>query len=260
MPPINIREAENKETYLYGQGRVYYAPITNGVLGKWRWLLDVSEFTFSPEMEKLEHKESYSGQKATARSFIVGKTLNYSMTLHNINAGNLALALGGSNTFTEAGTVTGEVLPEVEPGDIIRLANMGVSNVVLTDASSAALDPKYYTVAENYGRIDIIDLPTPAPTQPFTAAYSYGKSVSTAMFKTLSQDIAIMYEGINLAESGAPIGVEFYKCSSDILNELALIQNDTNLAGMQLSGSVLIDSNKPADGALGQFGRIIQLL
>lgn len=255
-----MNKDENKETYLYGQGKIFVAPIVNGVLGKWRWLLDVSEFTFTPEVEKAEHKESYSGQKATARSFVIGKTLNYTMTLHNINAGNLALALGGSNSITDAGTVTGEELPTVEAGDIVRLAKMGVKDVILKDASDTVIDKKHYTVANNYGRLDIIDLPTPAPSQPLTASYAYGKSVTTAMFKQLSQNIAIMYEGINLAENGAPIGVEFYKCSSDILKELSLIQTDNNLAGMQISGSVLIDSSKPEDGAIGQFGRIIQLL
>ncbi|MEK2680657.1 hypothetical protein AAAC11_00050 [Pseudomonas aeruginosa] len=45
------------------------APIVNGVLGKWRWIQDVSAMSIQLAVEKVEHKESYSGQKALVRSF-----------------------------------------------------------------------------------------------------------------------------------------------------------------------------------------------
>lgn len=58
-----------QETYFYGQGEIDAAPIVNGVLGKWRWIQDVSAMSIQLAVEKVEHKESYSGQKALVRSF-----------------------------------------------------------------------------------------------------------------------------------------------------------------------------------------------
>nr|EKX5697251.1 hypothetical protein [Pseudomonas aeruginosa]EKX5703811.1 hypothetical protein [Pseudomonas aeruginosa]EKX5715367.1 hypothetical protein [Pseudomonas aeruginosa]EKX5728166.1 hypothetical protein [Pseudomonas aeruginosa] len=47
-----------QETYFYGQGEIDAAPIVNGVLGKWRWIQDVSAMSIQLAVEKVEHKES----------------------------------------------------------------------------------------------------------------------------------------------------------------------------------------------------------
>ncbi|UCM30546.1 hypothetical protein LE197_11895 [Pseudomonas sp. PS1(2021)] len=71
--------------------------------------------------------------------------------------------------------------------------------------------------------------------------------------------MALRYEGINLAEDGAPIIVEIYKLSPGLLQELSLITDGNDVAGMPVSFSALLDTSKPANGPLGQFGRIIQV-
>ncbi|MBX6190018.1 hypothetical protein ISD42_34030, partial [Pseudomonas aeruginosa] len=43
------------------------------------------------------------------------------------------------------------------------------------------------------------------------------------------------------------------------LQELALISDGNTVAGMQISGGILLDTSKPDTGDLGRFGRIIQL-
>lgn len=71
--------------------------------------------------------------------------------------------------------------------------------------------------------------------------------------------MALRYEGINLAENGAPVIAELYKCAPSLLNELALITDGNDVAGMPVNFGVLLDSLKPAGGGLGQFGRLIQV-
>lgn len=251
-----------QETYYYGNGKVKLATIAaNGTLGPWRWVYDVSALSLALSLEKVEHKESYSGQKALVRSFPVGKTATLNATLHSLNADNLALTLFGTPTSTAAGSVTAEELPTVVDGDVLSLANPGVSSLVITDsaATPATLDPANYSV-DAWGNVTFTSLPTaPAPTQPFKAAYSYAASEQVSIFTAPQPMVALRYEGVNLAEGGAPVIVELYKIATDPLNELALISTGTEVAGMQITGGVLLDSSKPANGALGQFGRIVQV-
>ncbi|WP_245213537.1 hypothetical protein [Pseudomonas aeruginosa] len=157
-----------QETYFYGQGEIDAAPIVNGVLGKWRWIQDVSAMSIQLAVEKVEHKESYSGQKALARSFPIGKTATVNITLHSIGPDNLALTLYGKVVTKAAGSVTGEVLPaDLVAGDVIRLANFGVSELVITDSASspAPLDPQYYALRADgaYGEVQLLGLPDAGP-------------------------------------------------------------------------------------------------
>jgi hypothetical protein len=49
--------------YFSGQGKVYVAPLVNGLPGAFRWVGNVPDFKPTFETSKIEHKESYSGQR-----------------------------------------------------------------------------------------------------------------------------------------------------------------------------------------------------
>ncbi|MGI0446381.1 hypothetical protein [Pseudomonas aeruginosa] len=161
--------------------------------------------------------------------------------------------------------MTGEVLPaDLVAGDVIRLANFGVSEpVVITGSASslAPLDPQYYALQADgaYGEVQPAGSPTPAPTQPFKATYEYAATKQVGMFTAPQPTVALRYKGINLAEGGAPVIVELYKVATDPLQELALISDGNTVAGMQISGGILLDTSKPDTGDLGHFGRDIQV-
>lgn len=250
-----------QEMYYYGQGEVLLAPIVNNVPGKYRKIGDVSSLKLAMELEKVEHKESYSGQKALVRSFPIGKKSTLTATLHDLNVENLALTLFGKPLITPGGTVTSETLPaDMKAGDMAMLAHPGVSEVVVTDSATgpATLDPKHYSVSP-HGGLTLLSLPVPPPTQPFKVAYRYAEAKAVSIFTAPQPLVALRYEGINLAENGAPVIVDLYKVATDPLKELAFITDGGDVAGMEISGGVLLDSSKPADGDLGQFGRIIQV-
>lgn len=250
------------EKYLYGQGRVKLAEIISNVTQPWVWAGDVSELSLAFEEEKADHKESYSGKKAKVREFTIGTDMTMSATVHQFSGENISRFTRGSVTNDVSGTVTAEVLGTVTAGIEVSLAQIGVSGVVITDSAGtpATIDASHYSVDANFGNIVFNTLPTaPAPTMPLKAAYSYAAAEQVAFLNAEQKQIALRYEGINLAEGGAPVLVELYKVSPGLLQELGLITTGSEVAGMSVEGAVLLDTRKPAGGELGQFGRIIQL-
>ncbi|MEX6732513.1 hypothetical protein AB2C47_32530 [Pseudomonas aeruginosa] len=79
------------------------------------------------------------------------------------------------------------------------------------------------------------------------------------MFTAPQPTIALRYKGINLAEGGGRSSSSCSRFATDPLQELALISDGNTVAGMQISGGILLDTSKPDTGDLGRFGRIIQL-
>jgi len=251
-----------QERYLYGQGQLKLALITAGVVGPFFWVGDVSALSLAFAEEKASHKESYSGQRSKVREFNISNDLTVSATMHDFNAANMARFTNGTSSSTASGTVTAESLGTITAGDEITLANIGVSSVVITDSngSPATIAETHYDLDPKFGNIKFNTLPTtPAPTMPLKAAYSYAAYDQVSFLTTTGQQVALRYEGINLAEGGAPVVVDIYKLSPGLLQELALITSGNDVAGMQVTGAVLRDSSKSQGGALGQYGRIRQV-
>lgn len=248
------------EYYYYGQGKVYSR--RRGVAGaKWRWWGDVSALTVAAEVEKVEHKESYSGTKGLAVSFPISKAMTITATLHQLDSGSLAELVYGEAVEVAAGAVTGEALGTVAVGDIVKLDYGAVEDLVITDStgSPVTIADTHYELDPRFGSIEFKSLPTsPAPVMPLKAAYSYGAHKSVAFFTEAQPELEFRYEGVNLAKGNAPVIAEYYRVAADPLQELALINNDTSVAGVEVSAAVLIDTTKPATGEMGQFGRIVQ--
>lgn len=249
------------ETYMYGQGKVELAERDGNNLGPFIWVGDVSELTGSLSEESFTHQESYSGNKASVRKVHLGKTMEWSLTLHELSVANLAKFLQGVATNQAAGTVTGESLGAVAVNDVIQLAHFGVSNLVITDSagSPATIAASHYEYDE-FGEITFKTLPTsPAPTNPLLAAYSHTSYQQAAMLNGTRKEYALRYKGINLAEGGKPVLMELYKVSAGLLQTLNMITNGNQLASTPLTLEALLDTNKPANGDLGQYGRVVTI-
>lgn len=252
------------DNFLYGKGRVSLALIdpATGTPGKYRYLGDVSALSVKLSIDKVEHIESNTGKNGLAVSFPIKSAATVDMTMHQVDADNLAVALYGEKTSTAAGSATAETLETgLAAGDYTYLANPGVSSVVLTDSAgtpATLVEGTDYTVDDaDFGRIKILNVGT--YVQPFKAAYSYRSRNSVGMFTTGQQHYALKYEGVNLADNNLPVIVDLYKVAPEPLQELGLISTGNGVAGMQVSAGVLQDSSKPVNGALGQYGSIQQV-
>jgi hypothetical protein len=223
-----------------------------------QWLGDVSKFTLTPKATTIDHRESYTGMNTRNGRIVTQNDLDAAMTLEEVIADNLALGLWGTNASVQGGTVTAEVLPSgAVVGSLLALANPKVSSVVITDSSAS---PKTLVAGTNYsvnadqGSINILDITTGGPfTQPFKAAYTYAAYTRVAVFNALAPARYLRYEGVNL-QDGSPFGVEIYIFKGNPLKTLELIGD--KFQNLDIDGACLLDSTKPSDSVLGQFGRV----
>ncbi len=250
------------EQYFYGQGRVYVAPYGSN---NYRWLGDVSALSLTLEIENLEHKESFSGQKGLARRITLDREGTVNMTLHQIDADNLSLALYGvkADVAAASGDLTYELPNPVAVGQEVFLPHMKITDSPTafkieddTGSPVALTLNTHYTIDKEYGRITILSLG--AFTQPFTATYRHAAQRYVAMFKTGQPELSLLYQGINLAEGNAPVRVELYRVATNPLSELQFINNEQALAGLPIEAGLLIDTAKSPSGDFGQFGRIVE--
>ena len=241
------------ETYYYGQGKVYLARrLPNGKPGATRWIGDVSALSLALTVERVSHKESYSSNRGTVRSFISSQDGTLTATWHDLSAENLAIVLYGEQVAIPAGTVTGELLPAgIVAGERYVLDHQRVDDVVI----GTLVEGTDYEVDYTYGAVTFLTAQTTAPS----VNYIYAGSVNTTLFTKKPIDLFLRFEGINLAEGGAAKVLELYKISFSPAAALALIQGDTSLAALETTATVLYDTARPDDPLIGRFGRVIDV-
>ncbi|MCX8016396.1 MAG: hypothetical protein N2690_00640 [Rhodocyclaceae bacterium] len=244
--------------YFSGQGRVYLAQRdSNGNPLALRWVGNVPDLKVSLNIETIEHKESYSGQRLTDLQLIKGKDGEFSCTLEDLAVENLELSLYGVTSSVTSGSVVDEALPTgVADGEIRLLAHQFVSSVVIPDSagSPATLtEGTHYKVHANQGAIEFLTVT--GFTQPFKVDYTYGAAKSVAMFRSAQPEVWLRFDGINTAAGNAPVIVDLYRVAINPTKDLSLISED--LQKFELTGRVLADLTKPVNGSLGQFGRMV---
>lgn len=249
------------ETYHYSKG-VLEVAVRNALgLEPWVWLGDVSELSFTLGEDKFSHKESYSGKNAEVREISLGITVEGSATMHTLSTENIARFTDGTATSQASGTVTDESLGSVAAGDVLVLDHFGPSSLVVTDSAGvpATIAAQHYEY-DQFGDLTFNTLPTtPAPTMPLKVAYAHAAYKSAVLLNGQRSELALRYKGINLAEGGKPVLVEFYKVSPGLLQTLSLITSGNQLASAPVSFKPLLDALKPANGPLGQYGRIVTI-
>lgn len=248
--------------YFSGQGRVYIgARDSAGNPAGLTFVGNVPELKVSLSVETLEHQEAQSGQRLTDLQLIKTKKGEFACTLEELSSGNLALALYGHSTTVAPGTVTGEALPNpVTAGHLYPLAHQNVSAVQIQDSDSPPkpLPATQYQVHARHGSVLILDATTGGPyVEPFTVDYAYGAAQSTAMFTRPLPERWIRFEGLNTADANREVVIDLYRVAINPAKELSIITDE--LLKFELSGQVLADLSKPADGELGQFGRLVLL-
>lgn len=248
-------------SYFSGQGKLFVAELTNGLPGPFRWVGNVPDFKPAFENSKLEHKESYSGQRLLDKTITTEVKAKVSATLEEWSPENLALAVRATSAAVAAGNVVGEVLPSgLIAGDVVALKKQKVSAVVVKDSAGSpatlVVDVDYKILDADFGTIEIID-PT-GFVQPFKVDYANALTNSTAFFSAGATEVAIRFEGVNTADNNKKVLAEIYKVALDPTKELGLITND--LGQFVLEGNALVDPTKSAnDPVFGQFGRILFL-
>ena len=242
--------------YFSGQGRVYIgARDSNGNPQGLTFVGNVPDLKVSLSVETLEHQESQSGQRLTDLQLIKTKKGEFACTLEELIQSNLELSLYGSTTTVATGSITDEPLAtNVELDKLYLLARQNVSNVALK-ANNATVAANKFVVNEKHGSLRFTDIT--AVTGPVTASYSFGSAKSTAMFTQPLPERWVRFEGLNTADANKEVVIDLYRVAINPTRELSVI--GTELMKFELAGQVLADLTKPANGNLGQFGRIVLL-
>jgi hypothetical protein len=248
--------------YFSGQGKLFVAPLVNGIPGQFRWLGNVPDFKPSFDTSKIEHKESYSGQRLLDKVITTENKSKVTAELEDWSKENLALAVRGSVNQVTSGTVT-TGSPEASPaglvaGSIWALKHQKVSAVVVKDSAGtpATVDAADYVVDPDFGTITLVDVT--GYTLPLTASYAYGAVDNIAFFTQPIQEVALRFEGINTADGNKKVLAEIYRVALDPTKDLGLITND--LGKFSLEGNALVDPTKPDnDLVFGKFGRLVYL-
>lgn len=247
--------------YFSGQGKLYIASRDSGGIAQaFRYVGNVPELNVNLAVEKIEHKESTSGQRLTDARLITAKKTTLEFPFEDFSADNLALALYGTKTTTAGSSVTAEVLPSsLVVGDYVRLKYPEVSSVVVQDSAGTpatlTLGTHYEISSANHGSLRILNLG--AFTQPFKVNYTYGAHDHVKMFSSTPAPMWLRFEGLNSADTDKPVLIELYKVSLDPTSLLAVINDE--FGRLPISAEALYDDTKVADTLLGQFGRFVHI-
>ncbi|CUZ00501.1 MULTISPECIES: phage tail tube protein [Serratia] len=238
--------------FYYGQGKLYLARRNAaGQALSWRWVGDVSALSLELEFDEKKSKASIGGQLVDSTRYVSAINGKVTSTWHEYSKENLEVLLYSNIINKTPNIVKGEILPlGIKAGDNISLRYpnvFGVSVDSLTVGDDYIVDPLW-------GVITFLKTPTQQPV----VDYAYVGHVSLPLINSSSKEFSLRYEGVNLAEQQSHILVELYRVSFDLISNLSLINNDSNLSELETSSVILHDATKLSDSELGQFGRIMK--
>lgn len=240
------------------QGKILLGDrLENGKPGKLEWVGNTPTCTLSIATENTEKIESFSGQRLPYGRIQTSKKATIKLTLDEILPVNLIQALYSTQVNTDAGVVSGELLPEnLLANDIVRLDNPFIDKDSLVIQDSA--DPAKTVTREklaidsvNAGLLKVID--PNGLTQPFKVSYNYTKRSAFTILSQTPPERYFVLDGVN-TENNQPVVLSLYRVRFDPSESLDLINNE--YGSLTLSGSALLDTINVDDPALGGFGKI----
>ena len=230
--------------YYSGQGEVWIAPIKAGVTGKYRFLGNVPELEIATEVDKVEHKESSSGQRLTDHVLTKEKKVSFKATIEELSDDNVALAFQGKKTEIVGGKVTDEEIADVVAGDTVFLSGIGFADLKIKDSNTSAAttltEGTHYTVYALFGKLILLDLS--GLTLPLKATFTKAKTVQIEFMTENVEGYALKFLGLNTAKSDEPVMVELLKTSIDPAKTWALIQDE--LGSIEIEDDVLAVDGK----------------
>lgn len=201
-------------------------------------------------IEQKDHTSSGGGTHAEVRRI---NSVTAAITMHDLNADNLALATKGTNTTVAAGTITDEA-GTAHKGALIRLAKPSPTTVVVTssDGNTTYTEGTDYdiagagiVIATTGALADEIDaLGTPSDGVPVLIDYAYGAYNELEALTQGNANWALTFDGVNEADGDSPQIVDLHKVNLGAASELSLIGDA--LGTISVEGKCLKDSSQGA--------------
>lgn len=198
-------------------------------------------------IEQPDYTTSGGGTHAEVRRI---NSVSVAMTLHDLNADNIALATKGTTTTIAASAVTDEP-GTAHKGALIRLENPGATSVVVTSTDGNTTYTGYEvtgagivigTSGDIAAAIDALG--TPSDGLPVLIDYSFGEFNEVEALTSGGKNWAITFDGMNEADGDKPCIVDLHKVNLGAASELSLIGDA--LGVVSLEGKCLKDATKGA--------------
>lgn len=230
--------------YFSGQGVVMLADRDNsGNPTGFTPVGNVSDLKITVAASVLEHKESHTGARGTDLRLTTELKCGLSMTMENFIAQNLADALRGEVTSITGTSVTNQAA-KFYPGKVISLGKINVSAVTVTDPSPTPANlvaGTDYFLNADAGSIQFADTVTGLVSgDALEIDFTYGDQKRVDSLTVGAPTKYMRFEGLNTADSNAPVVVEVFKFLTDPLKELSMISD--GIQQFVLEGSVLADN------------------
>lgn len=231
--------------------------LDNGSIGPLRWMGNVPEATLALTTEAAEKNESFGGQRLQIGRMPTATAATFNYTLDYWSTPNLALAFNAEEATIAPGSVTGETFPAgLVALDQVRLDHPFVTSLALTDSAGTpapVATNKYRLTGHSDSVVELLDVG--GYTQPFKAAYSHPEISNLVLFSKLGKAVYLQFDGIN-TENGKPVLLDLWKVRHNPVSQLSLINNE--YGNLPMTTSVLYDTARGIDPALGGFGRMLQ--
>ncbi len=230
--------------YYNGQGRIMIGK-RDSLTGRIYDVLKVGNCTglqVSTSVDKTEHKESWSGDRATDITTIKSKDATGKATCEDMNVDVLALALWGVTASVAAGTAVAVVVKAVRGG----VTFLDHQNILSTPAPTFSVDVAGtptplvegvdFVLDGPFGSIHWLDTDAAAliadtaiddaSAVDITCGYSYGPAKRLEMFtQAVAPERYIRFEGLNGIDGSSRL-VEIWRTQLDPISGMELITED----------------------------------
>lgn len=163
----------------------------------------------------------------------------------NKNSENLGVVV--SDIVVGATTTIAATFAGLEVGDVITLggvAGADAASINGKELTVTAVNSANFVVAFDSTGKDLTATSAKAygGAVPVTASYSYEAHDRLEAMTAAEEDVFIRFEGLNTAESNAPVVIDIFRVNVSPLQELALISDE--IQSSNLEGPVLVDTTR----------------
>ena len=252
--------------YQLGGGKVFLAELAAGGLPKaYRKVGNTPEFNVTVNSESYEHSSTQEGAPAQDLSVIIDSGGSVTFTLENFSAENLALFLmGEASDYVNPGIAGFADAVIVADGDIeltgyyqirttLGAAVFGISSTNDITVSTTNVAPVEltldtdYTVDANSGIIHLLGtaaiITAISGTEGLTCTLTADAGATTVdlvtMLSDVEKDVALIFEGINAADSNKRTYYHFHKISLAANGDANLISAEAG--ALPMTGQVEVN-------------------
>lgn len=215
---------------------------------------NASALTFGATLDTKELKNFMTSGGGTYAKVDRIASVSVTMTVHDLNGGNLARASNGAARTQAAGTVTAEPVVAYKGGTTPLARPPGsITTVTPVGGGTAFVNGTDYRITP--GGIEIpadSAIPEPVAGAPNIAVTydNYLQTVVEAMVNS-GKTYEFIFEGLNEAEEDLPMVVHAYRVKFAPAQAINFIGDD--FAALELVGTSLIDNSKTGQGLSKYF-------